>query len=78
VLACLMYSVRHGKLRRELAVIRVAAGMNQRQLAAKLKRPPSYVGKVETGERRIEVFEAVDWCAACGVELAAVLKRVRD
>jgi transcriptional regulator with XRE-family HTH domain len=73
-----MYSVRHGKLRKELAAARDAAGLTQRQLAAKLKRPPSYVGKVENGERRIEVFEFVDWAAACGVEPAAVLKRVKD
>ena len=47
----------------------------QDELAAKLKRPPSYVGKTENGERRIEVYDAVDWCAACGVELAVILKK---
>ncbi len=52
--------------------------MTQRELAAKLKRPPSYVGKIENGERKIEVFEAVDWCTACGVELGTVLRRIKD
>lgn len=73
-----MYSVRHGKLRRELAAAREAAGLTQRQLAAKLKKPVSYPAKIELGERRIEVFEAADWCAACGVDLAAILRKVRD
>jgi transcriptional regulator with XRE-family HTH domain len=61
-----------------MAAAREGANLTQRQLAAKLKRPPSYIGKVEIGERRIEVFEFADWCAACGVEPAAVLKRVKD
>lgn len=73
-----MYSVRHGKLRGELARAREGASLTQRQLAAKLKRPASYVGKIENGERKIEVFEAVDWCTACGVELAALLRKVKD
>lgn len=73
-----MYSVRHGKLRKELAAAREGAKLTQRELAAKLKRPPSFVAKMENGERKIEVFEAVDWCQACGVELGTLLKRVKD
>ncbi|MGH8337041.1 MAG: helix-turn-helix domain-containing protein [Gammaproteobacteria bacterium] len=73
-----MYSVRHGKLRKELAAARDRAGMTQRDLAVKLKKAPSYVAKTEVGERRIEVFEAADWAAACGVELGAILKKIKD
>jgi transcriptional regulator with XRE-family HTH domain len=73
-----MYSVRHGKLRKEMAAARDAARMTQRDLAAKLKRPPSFVAKVENGERKIEVFEFVDWCAAVGVEPAGLLKKIKD
>lgn len=62
-----------------MAAAREGAEMTQRELAAKLKRPPSYVGKVENGERKIEVFEFVDWCAAVGAEPGFVLKRaMRD
>lgn len=76
---CVMYSVRHGKLRKEMAAAREGAKMTQREFAAKLKRPPSYVAKVEVGERKIEVFEFVDWCQAVGVEPGTMLKRaMRD
>lgn len=73
-----MYSVRHGKLRREMAAAREGAGLTQRELADRLKKPASFVGKIETGDRRIEIFDFVDWCAACGVEPGAMLKRVKE
>ena len=34
---------------------RLAAGLTQRDLASRLKKPHSYVYKVETGERRIGI-----------------------
>ena len=69
---------RHGKLRKELAAAREGARLTQRERAAKLKRPPSYIGKIENGERKIEVFEFVDGCEAVGVKPGAMLKRVKD
>lgn len=31
--------------------------MSQAELAAKLRKPPSFVGKYELGERRLDVIE---------------------
>lgn len=36
---------------------RVDNGVSQAQLAAKLGKPPSFVGKYELGERRLDVVE---------------------
>jgi len=47
---------------------REAAGFTQRELAAQLGRPPSYVAKCEQAERRVDVLEFVDWCRATGRE----------
>jgi ribosome-binding protein aMBF1 (putative translation factor) len=46
---------------------RADADLTQRQLAAKLKKQPSYVHKCEVGDRRIDPVELVLWCRACGV-----------
>jgi len=38
-----------------------------RDLAAKLDKPHSYIGKVEQQERRLDVVEYVQYCEAIGV-----------
>jgi len=40
-----------------LVALRNERGMSQAELAAKLRKPPSFVGKYELGERRLEVVE---------------------
>ena len=40
-----------------LVALRNARGMSQADLAAKLHKPPSFVGKYELGERRLDVIE---------------------
>jgi transcriptional regulator with XRE-family HTH domain len=63
-------------LRAELRAIREKAGLSQRDLAAKLGVPHSWVAKVEAGERRIDVIE-LDWfAAACGEDAARLISRL--
>ena len=47
--------------------MRKAAGLTQRELAAKLKREQSFVARIEQGERRLDVLEFYWVCKACGV-----------
>jgi transcriptional regulator with XRE-family HTH domain len=42
-----------------LVATRKAAGLTQQQLAARLRRPQSFVSKYETGERRLDVPEFI-------------------
>jgi len=58
-------------LRAELRAIREKAGLSQRDLAAKLGVPHSWVAKVEAGERRIDVVELTWFFGACGADAAA-------
>jgi transcriptional regulator with XRE-family HTH domain len=37
-----------------------AAGLTQRQLAARLKRSNSFVWKIEAGERRVDLLEFIE------------------
>lgn len=44
------------------------AGLTQRDLAALLKQPASYVGKLESRQRRLDVIELVDLVEALGLK----------
>lgn len=65
-------------LRAELRAARERAGLTQRELSARLKVPPSWVAKVEIGERRIDLVEFCWFVAACGEEPKAACERVAD
>ena len=43
---------------------RTAQGLSMRELAERLDVPHSWIGKVETGERRLDVCEYLSLCAA--------------
>ena len=53
-------------LLRRLAKIRDEAGLSQRRLASFLRVPHSWVAKVESGERRLDLIEFGWFCSACG------------
>lgn len=55
---------------------RQGAGLTQRALAERLRRPHSYVYKVESQNRRIDPIELAQWARACGVKPADVLSTI--
>ena len=56
--------------------LREEAGLTQRQIGAKLRRPQSWVYNCETGNRRVDVAEFCAWCRACGVPPANAIRRI--
>lgn len=48
---------------------REAAGLRQAQVAERLSEPQSFVSKYESGERRLDLIELRQVCAALGVDL---------
>lgn len=66
------------RLCRHLRKWRTDRGMTQRDLAAKLKKPPSYVHKVEVGDRRIDPMEFIAWCRSCGLIPSQCLSAVEN
>lgn len=44
--------------------LRVNSGITQQQLAEKLSVPQSFISKVETGERRVDLMELKEICNA--------------
>ena len=57
-----------------LRAIRERAGLTQRALGARLRKPQSWVYNCETGNRRVDIAEFSLWCRACGADPAAVLR----
>jgi transcriptional regulator with XRE-family HTH domain len=61
-------------LRVQLQKTRTDSGLSQRDLAARLDAPHSWVAKVENGERRIDVVEFCWFVAACGEDPGSVFR----
>lgn len=71
-----IFTPEYRRLREQLRAVRDAAGLSQRDLAARLRVPHSWVAKVETGERRIDLIEFAWFCAACDALPAKVAQLV--
>lgn len=62
----------HVFLCQRLRQVRLSAGLTQADLAQRLDKPQSFVAKVETQERRLDLIEFVRWMVACdGVPAAS-------
>lgn len=55
-------------LLRAIVELRNANGLSQADLAVRLGKPPSFVGKYELGERRLDVIEVFVVVTALGME----------
>jgi len=55
---------------------REAAGLTQRELAERLNRLHSFIGKIETGTRHINVIEFIEVARALNVEPTRLLAKV--
>lgn len=66
----------HRALMQVLIETRREAGITQQELADRLNRPQSYVAKVETGERRLDVVEFIEWAEGIGASPALLMDRV--
>lgn len=74
-----LHSPEYRLVRKAVADLRNEAGLSQRELAAKLKVQPSWVAKVELGERRLDLVELIWVCNALEVDpLESVGKIVRQ
>lgn len=59
-----IHDPRYKNLIKELIKIRELKNITQVELAASLKKPQSYIAKVENFDRRIDVLELHDWLSA--------------
>jgi transcriptional regulator with XRE-family HTH domain len=64
-----IFSRNHQAFQRLLKESRIAAGVSQSELADKLGRPQSFVSKIESGERLVDLIELKEICDALGISL---------
>jgi transcriptional regulator with XRE-family HTH domain len=57
-----------------LVAEREAKGISQTELAEKLESTQSAISKIERSERRLDVHEFVQWCAALGLSASDVIR----
>ncbi len=69
------YSKSYERLLTVLRQVRNEAGLTQTEVAAKFGAHASFVSKVESGERRLDVVELSEFCRVYGVPLSAFLTR---
>jgi transcriptional regulator with XRE-family HTH domain len=61
-----------------LVAARKKVGMTQRDLAMRIKRPRSFVGRMEAGERRIDVIEFIEIARALDGDPKELFGRLVD
>lgn len=63
------YRIQYDAFLKKLRQARVDAGLTQEEVARRLGKPQSFVSKCESGERRVDVVELVQFARAYGKSL---------
>lgn len=66
------------RLAAKMHPLTAAVGLTQRDLAERLGREQSFVGRVETGQRRIDLVELVWIARACGADPRAAVAEITE
>jgi len=56
---------------------RISKELTMRDLAAIIDEPHQFIGKIETGERRLDVYEYVQYCEALDINPAEGLQKLK-
>ncbi|HPY76550.1 MAG TPA: helix-turn-helix transcriptional regulator [Anaerohalosphaeraceae bacterium] len=71
-----IYSKDQEQLQNLLRELRKQKGYKQKDLAALLKTPQSFVSKYEVGERRLDILEIRRICLVLGISLSNFVKEL--
>lgn len=69
-----IHDQRYQRLIHSLITIRELKNITQVEVATSLKKPQSYVAKVENFDRRLDVIELIDWVRVLDINLVEVLE----
>lgn len=73
-----IYSNEHTWLREKFIKHRQELNLSQRALCEKMGVVSSFVGKVETGVRRLDIFEFIAYCKGLDLEPLSVLQEIEQ
>lgn len=71
-----IYSQEYQVLIKALRDSRTNKGITQQQLAQAMNRPQSFIAKIESGERRLDVIEFAHVAQLLGIDPAPLLQSV--
>jgi DNA-binding XRE family transcriptional regulator len=71
-----VYSDEYQRVISALKKARKEKGITQVQLAEALGKPQSFIAKVESGERRLDVVEFVHLARLVGVDISLILNKI--
>ena len=69
-----IHDPRYKRLIQELIYIRELKKITQVELAASLKKPESYVAKVENLDRRLDILELSDWLSVLDISIITFIE----
>ena len=69
-----IYSKDYKEIINRLKKARIEAGLSQKAVADKLGKPQSYVSKIESGERRLDVAEVKKFSDIYKKEISQLIK----
>ncbi|AOV98487.1 transcriptional regulator [Edwardsiella hoshinae] len=72
-----IYSYEYRLIIKTLKLRRIELKITQAQLAQVLGKPQSFVSKIESGERRLDIIEFVHIARQLSLDLNAVLEKIR-
>lgn len=73
-----IHSSEHEFLRGYLKNQRESLGLSQRALGIRMGVIYSFIGKVETGDRRLDVIEFIEYCNALNLDASEVIRLIQD
>ena len=71
-----IHSLEHTWLRELFTQQRNQLGLSQRALGQKMGVLASFIGKVETGDRRLYIFEFIEYCKGLELDPIQVLQEI--
>jgi ribosome-binding protein aMBF1 (putative translation factor) len=71
-----VFSPAYGEFLALLRKAREGAGLSQEKAARKLGKPQSFVSKCESGERRVDVVELIEFCRVYGIRATEVVREL--
>lgn len=69
---------RYELFQKSLAEARQERGLTQADVAARLRKPQSFVSKYESGERRLDVIEFLNVCEALSFSPQSIIRKLRQ
>jgi len=73
-----VHSENQKKFQQLLRELREAKELRQEDVAEALEVPQSFVSKIESGERRLDILELREVCEVLGISLAKFCKQLEE